>query len=188
MKNYFLGIFPDQKTNYKIRKIVGEVGRVFSGQGIDVRWINPDNFHVSVIYLGHKLPFLKRQIITSKIKKIKFDTLDISIKNCSLGISRKYKGLVYLSIDKGGDALRDMVYTIRERLGVDDIGQYIPHISIGRVSKELSGQEYQNLLVDLRVINKTIDYSDILFRGYYLDMVESDLVNYKSLKRFPITS
>ena len=35
--NFFLGFFPDEKSNYKIRKVVGEVGRIFDDFSIPVR-------------------------------------------------------------------------------------------------------------------------------------------------------
>ncbi|MCC7290077.1 hypothetical protein IT417_02400, partial [bacterium] len=80
--------------------------------------------------------------------------------------------------------LRDLVYTLREKLKIEDQGNYIPHLTLGRVSKDLSSEEFKNLSTDLRNVNGTLNISDIRFTPNNLLFVESNLNTYKVLKKF----
>ncbi|MCK9368669.1 hypothetical protein M0R04_01700 [Candidatus Dojkabacteria bacterium] len=183
MNNTFLAIFPNEENNHKIRKVIGEVGRVFEGEQISVRWGKPENIHIEVFDFGN-INFLKKQLILFKLKKEKFLTFNISLSQCKLGSSRKYKDLVYLTLDKGADELRDIVFGLRNRFSTKDISQFIPHISIGRVSKDLTSQEYTNLLTDIRNINKQLNIKNIKFETNEVFLVERSDDDLKILKSF----
>lgn len=182
--NYFLGFFPDQKTNYKIRKVVGELGRVFDGQEIKVRWVQPETYHVQVLYLGNSMNLITKTLLGYKLGKFQPPKFEIRFDKASLGISRKYKELVYLSISDGGDELRNLVFDLRNHLGFNDSGQFIPHLTLGRVSKDLTEEEFKNLNQDVRVVNKKLKVSDISFSPSTLAFVESDLESNRIIKEF----
>lgn len=186
MKNYFLGIFPDQKTNYEIRKAVGDVGRIFQGQGIKVRWSKPENYHLTLIYLGKSLNILKKYLIIIGLNKINISPFKLTFAGASVGISRKYKELIYLTFSQGGDHLRDLVFSLKNDLKLEDNSQFIPHLSLGRISKELSDQEYTNLISDIRRTNKKLDIKGVSFIPLEIALVESDMETYKVLRKFPI--
>lgn len=182
--NYFLAFFPPQEANFKIRKVVGELGRVFDGQQIDVRWVKPENFHVSTIFLGTDISFLKRKSIEMKLSKFQIPNFVIKFDKAQLGISRQYKELVYITVSDGGDELRDLVFTLRETLGINDPGRYIPHVTLGRINKDLTDEEFKNLTQDVRNINKGLEISKVSFVPHRLALVESDGQEYKILKEF----
>ncbi len=183
-KNYFLGFFPDQQSNFAIRKVVAAVGKVFDGQEIKVRWSIPEHFHVSVMFLGNNLNPLQKVLFNLKFRKLILPKFEIGFDRCELGISRGYKELIYLTVKVGGEQLRDLVYTLREKLKIEDQGNYIPHLTLGRVSKDLSSEEFKNLSTDLRNVNGTLNISDIRFTPNNLLFVESNLNTYKVLKKF----
>lgn len=185
--NYFLGIQPNDQTNYKIRKVVGELGRVFQGQDIDVRWSKPETFHCSVVYLGKSLNPAKKFFLDLKLKKTNYRKFSISFERAVVGISRRYKELVYLGIDKGGDELREIVLDLRERLKISDSNLFIPHVTLGRISKELSEQEFRNLKMDVRKMNKSLKVDEIEFEVDRISLIRSDLDSHEIISSYNLT-
>lgn len=183
MKNYFLGFFLDSTSNHKVRKVVGEVGRVFDGQDINVRWNKPDNYHISLLYIGLNINPINLFFIESKLKKIRIPRFKISLDKCDLGIVRHYKGLVYLSVKDGGEHLRDLVFTFRNTFNSGDASIYLPHLSLGRASKDLSNEEQRNIQSDLRNITPSLKLNEIVFDSTSLYLVESTNGDYKLLKK-----
>lgn len=183
-KNYSLVFLLDEKTNYKIRKVVGEVGRVFEGQDISVRWFKPEHFFIEIMNFGSKLNIVKRFFLEKTISKLIYSPIEISLNRCEVGINRKYKELVYLSIDSGGDRLRDIVYTLRKSLLEKDFSNYIPRVSIGRISKDLTVQEFTNLKADIQNIEKELNIKSINFVTSPLSFIEYDNDQLKVLRKF----
>ena len=161
--NFFVGIIPDDSTNHKIRKVVREVGRVFEGQQIPVRWINPDTFHVTVLFVGKDISPVRKILFKNKIKKIIFKPFKISFKSLKLGISGKYKELVYLSINQGDDEMRSITEQLDPQGNIRGANSFIPHLTLGRVSKELTDEESSNLLRDIGRVSSQVDIKNIVF-------------------------
>jgi 2'-5' RNA ligase len=186
--NHFLGFFPDEKSNYKIRTVVGEVGRIFKDFDIPVRWVKPESFHITLYFLGEDFSFLDRLMLKQKFKKISFKPFDISLGKVKLGISKKYKELVYIDVNEGGEELRAMLLDLRKNLKGKDRFLFVPHLTIGRVSKDLSMEEYRNLVKDIHNVTKGLKVKDIKFRVDSLYLVKSDEGNYSLLMKFDAKS
>lgn len=184
MSNYFLGFFPDEKSNHKIRKIVGEVGRVFDGQGINVRWTNPQNFHVTLVFLGANLNFIQMFLLNNKLKNLIIPKFKISFDKCELGINRQYKELLYITTKDGGEHLRNLVFSLRKLISTPDYSNYIPHLTLGRVSKDLTNEEYRNIVSDLHNINEGLNLGDISFESTNMWLVQTTPEGYKFLRKF----
>lgn len=182
--NYFLGFFPDESANYKIRKVVGEVGRIFKDFDIPVRWVKPETFHISLYYIGDTLSIFQRLFISRKIKRVPFIPFDISLGKVRLGISRKYKELVYIDVKDGGEQLRDLLHEVRKIVKGKDVSMFVPHLTIGRVSKDLSEEEYRNLIKDIQNISKSLKVEDISFRVTAMYLVKSKEGVYFPLIKF----
>ena len=182
--NFFLGFFPDEKSNYKIRKVVGEVGRIFDDFSIPVRWVKPESYHISLYYLGERLLIIKRFFLSRRLTKLKFKPFTITLREVKLGIFRQYKDLVYLDLKEGGDHLRDILLEVRGIVKGDDINKFVPHLTIGRVSKDLSEQEYRNIVKDISNISKKLNIEEISFEVSELYLVKSREGVYKILMRF----
>src|SRR5690606_16440926 len=130
------------------------------------------------------LSFFKRQWLQYKLSKVKVRNFTVSFHKAELGINRKYKELVYLTVMDGGDELRDLVYKLREDLKIEDSGQYIPHLTLGRVNKDLTPEEFKNLTHDVREVNKNLKVADISFITQKLAFVASDSGEYSIIKEF----
>lgn len=179
--SFFFGFFPDENTNYKIRKVVGEVGRVFADFQIPVRWSKPETFHMTVLHVGENLSFFRRLIWRFRLKTICFTPFKVSFNTVKLGISRRYKELVYLDTKDGGDVMRAILLDMRKALKLKDEGNFVPHLTLGRLSKDLSDEEYSNLCKDLAVVAKSLDIGKIEFYVNDIKLIKSSGDDYSVL-------
>jgi len=151
---------------------------IFESQGINVNWVKEENFHVSIIFVGHDIGIVKKQLVKVSLNKLAFTPFKISIEKIKLGISSKYRELVYLSIDRGADELREELLRVVKTASVKREQAFIPHITLGSVSKELTNEEYRNLSSQIDIFNKK-NKIDIEFDAEKLLFMESDLTNYR---------
>ncbi len=186
--NYFLGFFPDEKTNYKIRKVVGEVGRIFKDFDIPVRWVKPETFHITLYTLGERHSIFNRFLLKHRFKKISFKPFDISFGKVKLGISRKYRELIYIDVNEGGEQLRELLHQVRGNLKGNDSSTFVPHLAIGRVSKDLSEEEYRNLIKDIHNISKTLNIEEISFTVSEIFLIKNSKGDYSILMKFDAKS
>lgn len=176
--NFFLGIIPDDSTNHKVRRVVGEIGKVFDGQQIPIRWVKPETFHVTVLFVGKDISPLKRVLLKKKVKKISFKPFEISFKSVRLGISRRYKELVYLVVDKGDEEMRLITEQLDPQGKIRGSNNFVPHLTLGRVSKEISEEEYKNLSKDLDMVSRNLDIENISFVVKEIYMIKSNNGDY----------
>ena len=85
--SFFIGIFPDNNTVDNIKKVVREVGKIFDGFDIPVRWSKPEKYHITLIHLGDFLPFYKRVFFKYKLKTFSLKRFRIKFNTVKLGIS-----------------------------------------------------------------------------------------------------
>ncbi len=171
--SYFLGFLPDKESRHEISNAVGEIGMVFDDFGIPVRWVKPKTYHLSLYYIGEKQSFIKRFILARKISKIQFKKIHISFSTVKVGISRNYKELVYLDLKEGGEELRELLLQLRKVVGGRDVSMFVPHLTIGRISKDLSPEEYRNVSKDVLRVSKKLKLSNIQFTVNTLYLIES---------------
>ncbi|KUK67562.1 MAG: RNA ligase/cyclic nucleotide phosphodiesterase [candidate division WS6 bacterium 36_33] len=179
--NFFLGIFPDKETVKEIKSVVVEVEEVFEGFDIPVRWSKPDNYHMTLIHLGEKLPLHKKLFFKYKLKNFSLARFKLKFNKVKLGINRKYKELIYMDLLEGGDEMRKLYLELRNLLNLQDDGNFMPHLTLGRVSKELTDQEYANICRDLSVVTKRLDINKIQFFVNELKLVKSKDGEYQVL-------
>lgn len=166
---YSLG-FPLQKdVCIQLWSIVNEVTMIFRGQGIPVRWSDQKDYHIS-LHCYYKLPFIQKSILEGKLKKITIPTSTISLHRLKLGDSKRMKGLMYFSIDSGGEYLRNLKSEIVKMMNIKGSFVFVPHIVIGRVSKDITKQEYSNLVKDLESLQERT--SKVQFQIGNLELIE----------------
>lgn len=186
--SFFLGIFPDKATVDQIKKVVVEVGKVFDGFDIPVRWSKPDTYHMTLIYLGEKLPFYKRLFFKYKFKSFSLTRFKVRFNKVKLGINRKYKELIYIDLLEGGEEMRKLYLELRTLLNLQDDSNFIPHLTLGRVSKDLTDQEYANIWRDLSVVTGKLGIDEIQFFVNELKLVKSEDGKYQVLMNFSDSS
>ena len=182
--SYLLGFIPNEKTSHEISSILRTIGSVFDGQEIPVRWNKPENYHITLQFLGNKLSIFHRLYINWKLKNFTFKQFDISISNIRLGRTRRFKGMIFLDFAQGGDDLRELRLEISNILKIKDNNQFVPHITIGRINKDLTSQEYSNLVKDIENVSKGINLSKINFGIRELSLLENKEEIYSVVKKF----
>ena len=175
MKNYFLGIFPDIEVSKKIAKSAIEIRKIFASQGINVKWVEPEKYHLSLLFIGHEISFFRKLLIKNRVSKYSFDPINIEISGYKAGISNRYRELIFLTIGQGADQLRELVTDLSNKTGVKRDQVFIPHITLGRVGKDLTDQEYSNILTEVKEI--TIP-DPIIWQAQTINFVVSDLDKY----------
>lgn len=179
--NFFLGFFPDDCTKREIQKVTDRLDEIFRGFDIPVRWSVPENYHMSVMDLGNSMPFYKLLYYKYKLKNFKVQAFKVKFGKVKLGISRKYKELIYLDLEDGGEEMRKIFQNLREILKISEESNFVPHLTLGRVSKDLTNQEYSNVSRDLTRVGNDIGVKKILFELSDLCLVGNKDSGYKVL-------
>ena len=89
---------------------------------------------------------------------------------------------------EGGEEMRKLYLELRNLLNLQDDGNFIPHLTLGRVSKELTDQEYANICRDLSVVTSRLDINKIQFFVNELKLVKSKNGEYQVLINFSDSS
>ncbi len=182
--SFFLGIFPTKEASGKIRSVIDKIVPVFEGFDVSVRWVKPENFHISIIYFGQKLPFYKKMYFKNRLNNFTLRKFKIKFNTVKLGISKRYKELIYLDLLEGGDEMRKLFLELEQTLKTRNEGNFTPHLTLGRVSKDLTDQEYSNICRDLQVVSKDLDIAEIEFTVDELRLIKSSEGNYEILMSF----
>lgn len=164
--DFFLGSCPDKECIPQIKKVVGEIGHIFNDLNIPVRWADPQSYHIHILSLGKTMPFFRYHWIMYKLKSFTFKPFKVVFGTVKLGTNKRYKELVYLDLKEGGDSMRELLLSIRKTLGIKDEASFIPHLVLGRVSKDLSNQEALNISKDIYRVAKKLNIDKI---EYYLN-------------------
>ncbi|NLZ24299.1 hypothetical protein GX888_00925 [Candidatus Dojkabacteria bacterium] len=171
--SYFLGFVVDKESRAKIREVAASIKQAFDDFGIPVRWSKPSTYHITLYYLGERHSFLENLILNKRVGDVEFESIDIKFGSVKVGISRNYKELIYLDLKEGGEKLRELLLKLRKQLGQKDTSLFVPHLTLGRLSKEVSIQEYRNIVKDMSNMSKRLDISDIHFTAKELYLIES---------------
>jgi 2'-5' RNA ligase len=186
--NHFLGFFVNDQTRKQVVKRVGKVSTIFSGMHIQVRWIKPSNYHIKLHNLRGSVGPIKQLYIKKKIDNILTEPIELSLGNIKLGLNRNLKGLIYVEIDDGGEQLRELRYEMLKNLKIKDNVQFVPHIALGRINKDLSRQETSNILKDIENIFEHDSNTETKFFLKEIELVKVDNGNYELLKKFKTDS
>lgn len=172
--NLFLGFSPDEESKKKIIEVRDGVKEVFEGFDIKVRWSNPKTYHMTLLFLGEGASFLKIFMCKQKLKKFVFRKFKVKFNSVKLGISRKYRELLYLDLLEGGEEMRQLYLELKKLTGTKEDVNFIPHLTLGRINKDLSTQEYMNIVKDLSVVTKNLKVNEIEFEVQNIELVKSE--------------
>lgn len=111
-----------------------------------VKWVNPDNIHITLKFLGNihenQIPDLKQAVSKSVSGMDRFD-IEVSGEGCFPNIRRPR--VIWLGVEKGKDILKKIAGNIENecaKIGFEkERRPYSPHFTIGRVKflKDTSG-------------------------------------------------
>lgn len=174
----FIGFFPNEELTKRITEISEEVKKIFTGFNIKVRWSNPKTYHMTLLFLGEKISLPKLLYYKLKLKNYSFSKFEVKFNSIKLGISRKYRELIYIDLLEGGDEMRKLYLELKDLLNFKDDINFIPHLTLGRVNKDLSPQEYSNIVKDLSIVSRQVKIKGITLQVNRVDLVRSENGDY----------
>jgi 2'-5' RNA ligase len=184
--NHFLGFFIDDITRKYVVERVERISPIFSDMGINVRWIKPSHYNIKLQNLQETVGIIRQIYIVRKVKKVFNSAISAKVGGIRLGTNRHLKDLLYFEIKKGGEELRELRYEMLNTLRIKDSTQFIPHIAVGRINKDLSQQETSNILRDIENISKETNEGSREFSIDEIDLVRVEKGNYEVLKKFKV--
>lgn len=188
--HHFLAFLPDEQSGNRIKRVLAEVGALFDTHGIPVRLVKPEHLHITVLYMGKEVGWLSRKIKEYKISKHNLRGGRVSFGKVRLGISRTLRELLFLTVEGGADELRNMVYELSPKLKIKRDRMVVLHLSLGRVNKEITDQEFRNLNESIMQLNNKLGemIREISFDMNELNWIRSQDGVYSVLRKFPVSS
>lgn len=181
--SYYLAILPDEKANHSIRKLIAQVGSLLDSYEIPVKLVKPEKIFLPVLYLGEKLGPLRKYRYSKAIEKHGVLPFRIEAQKVRLGIGQRSRQHIMLGFDVGSVELRNIVYSLSPKLRIKRERKFIPHITLGRISKELITEEYKNINSALDQMNE--EAVDVLRRVQWncgeLEIIEVGNISVDSL-------
>lgn len=103
----------------------------------NVKWVEKENFHITLRFIG-EIQEDRISVLESIIDEVslKFSPFEIELKGTG-----KFPHVIWVGIDKGGDILKNIYYSIEGALIRADFPPidkpFSPHITLGRVKKDV---------------------------------------------------
>lgn len=119
------------------------------------------------------MPFFMLWYYKFKLKPFFLKRFKIRFNTVKLGISRKYKELIYLDLEEGGEEMRKIFLELRNIFNLKTDSNFIPHLTLGRISKDLTKQEYSNVCKDISRVTKSLGIRKIEFYVSDIKLVKS---------------
>ncbi len=122
-------------------EIISNIGRVqeeLKRTDAQVKWVEPDNIHLTLKFLGHVTPEeLEKVKITTKETLGPFAPFEMSVASLGAFPKIKYPRVIWMGIDKGREKLKRMASRLEERLArigfAKEKREFSPHLTLGRV-------------------------------------------------------
>ena len=104
--------------------------------GLDVRWSKPENYHITVNFLGDS-PDHPIERIISELQKKEFSSFWIQIQHLGFFLNGKHSNIMWAGVEsKEIGPFYDQIQNTVEKLGYPrSIKPFRPHITLGRMKK-----------------------------------------------------
>ncbi len=173
-------------------EIISNIGRVqeeLKRTDAQVKWVEPDNIHLTLKFLGHvTLAELEKVKITTKETLGPFAPFEISVARLGAFPKIKYPRVIWVGIDRGREELKRITSHLEERLTrigfAREKREFSPHLTLGRV-KSRKGRERliealslvkASNLGNMKVTKISIMKSELRLQGpIYTSLEEIDL-------------
>jgi len=142
-------------------EIISNIGRVqeeLKRTDAQVKWVEPDNIHLTLKFLGHITPEdLEKVKITTRAILKPFASFEISIAGLGAFPQIEYPRVIWLGINKGKEELGKMVSNLEERLARIGFAKgkrpFSPHLTLGRVKSSKGKRKLVGILTTTEASN-----------------------------------
>jgi len=171
MKRLFIAtkLKPDDNT----LRIYNSMRRVLGYNKI--RWVEPDNFHLTFKFLGNT-PESKIPLVIDVIKKTveTYGIINMDINKVGIFGSRYNPRVIWLGIDENKQLKKlglDLINNLDEVGFLKDRQNFVPHITVGRISKITDKQLFNSDIDKVKgaflqqtIVDKIVLFESILSR------------------------
>lgn len=170
----FIAVDLSKGTKGKLKALQDEFAKKAPG----VKWVTPDNFHLTLLFLGE---VEKREIVaicrTVEKRARKHSSFNLDVEGLGAFPNTRRPKILWAGITEGASELKELHDDIEE--GLLELNQYrredrayTPHLTLGRLSAEDRAEDWEPILAaheswlgGTTTINEVIVMSSDLKRG-----------------------
>jgi len=138
----------------EVKDKLAELQALLKKAGADVKWIEPENIHLTLKFLG-EIDENKSVKVTEAIEDIAKKSKQLRMSLASLGAFPRieFPRIIWVGIDKGDKEITELAKVLEERiekLGIPrEERRFSSHITIGRVRNPLNKDKLAKVLKEL---------------------------------------
>jgi len=127
----------------RVRESLGEVQGQLKACASDVKWVEPDNIHLTLKFLG-EIKDSQLNKVSLILEELAKDTPSFAVVICSIGAFPRITSprVIWAGIDKGKEEVNDTAKRLEEKLSLIGIPKeerrFSSHITIGRTRSGLN--------------------------------------------------
>ncbi|MFH1381124.1 MAG: RNA 2',3'-cyclic phosphodiesterase [Candidatus Omnitrophota bacterium] len=169
----FIAIDISDEVKKELSRLLGELKTV----GADIKWVQPENIHLTLKFLGdtedNRIEQIKK--VLNEISK-GLDSFKLSLFKLGCFPSIDYPRVIWVGIDKGCSQAEQISADIEEKLEVlgflKETRPFTSHLTLGRVKSGKNKKELKEKILSLEPLSKscaakgiTLFQSELTTRG-----------------------
>jgi 2'-5' RNA ligase len=166
-----------------IKNYLAEIINEFKSKGGKIKWVEPDNMHLTLKFLGNT-EYSLVDGIKVQLDSLKADLTPIKSDLCNLGgfPNLKKPKVIWIDLEKNRDQIIELAKRIDTSLAeigfASESKLFKPHLTLGRIKKDDDLEKLTDYLTDYELKRKDLVFDTI-------SLIKSTLTNdgpiYKSL-------
>lgn len=125
---------------------------------IEVKWVKPENIHLTLKFLGHITPEELEKVKLATRETLKpFAPFEVSVSGLGAFPKIEYPRVIWVGIDKGKKELTKIASRIEENLAKIGFAKekrgFSPHLTLGRIKSLKGGERLIETFTKLKAAN-----------------------------------
>ena len=175
----------------EIKKIVSQLSAKMRGLPLDIRWVNTDNIHLTIVFMGNIIMEHLEPAGNEAAKACqRYGPFKISLKNVGIFGSNRNPRILWIKLQGDIERMSHFRDALQKKLAPFGIKQekrrFNPHLTLGRFRRgSKTGRQLDEFLSEYQVLASPIcDLNELV-------MFKSDLTGggavYSKLNTWPLT-
>ena len=121
-----------------LKEKLAEVQNLLKKTGANVKWVNSENIHLTIKFLG-EIPGAKVREVRESLKELTFDKISVSVKNLGVFPNMRRLRVIWAGVDEGVEELKEFSSLVENQLHKIGFERekrgFKPHLTIDRVRR-----------------------------------------------------